>query len=84
MKDPKLNAQMNCLGDIIEKQKEKCRKVVWETVDMLINDFPEYKDEIMQRYREICKTHNVDFLKDLRIDGKDIADFVNNNTPKPE
>lgn len=84
MNNPILIARMSVLEQTIIEQREKSRKDIWGMMVDLIKEFPEEKLEIIQTYKTICKNNNVDFLKELRFNGEDIAEYVENNVPLAE
>ncbi len=84
MQNPILIARMSALERTIIEQRENYRKDIWGMMVDLVKDFPEERDEILLTYKTICDNNDVDFLKELRINGKDIADYVENNVPVAE
>lgn len=75
--ETKLNAIEKCIAEF----KANCRKNVFETLNILLKDYPTHTDEIQAKFKELCQKYGIDFYAEMRIDENDIADYVEQNAP---
>lgn len=68
----KLSNYLLAIEEVLATQSEKeCRKNVFETLNGLIEEFPDKATYIKEQFRELCVKHNKDFFYDLTIDSLD-------------
>ena len=48
--ETKLNAIEKCIAEF----KANCRKNVFETLNILLKDYPTHTDEIQAKFKELC------------------------------
>jgi hypothetical protein len=57
-------------------KKKECRKVVFESIGIMIKKHPEKVDYIQQQFNDMCKESGIDFYAEFRISGKDIEECL--------
>lgn len=63
----KIDNYLSAIEDVLASQSEsECRKNVFETLDLLIAEFPSQKERIINSFKELCKKYNKDFLNEIR------------------
>lgn len=63
----KIENYMSAINDIMASQsEEECRKNVFETIGILIKEFPDEQERINESFRKLCKKHNMDFFREIR------------------
>lgn len=78
--ETKLNAIEKCIAEF----KANCRKNAFETLNILLKDYPTHADEIQAKFKDICLKHGIDFYSEMRVDGSDIAQYVEQNVKNIE
>lgn len=73
-----IDKQLSAIKEVMVEKKEECRKVVFESIGIMINKYPEEADYIQQEFNNMCKEIGIDFFKELRISGKDIEEYLDN------
>lgn len=73
----KLNAIEACIAEF----KANCRKNVFESLNILLKDYPTSTNEIQAKFKEICQKYGIDFYAEMRVDENDIVDYVEHNVP---
>lgn len=64
----KLNNYLLAIEDIIATQSEKeCRRNIFETIDGLIEEFPDKEGYIKEQFNALCVKYKKDFFFDLRV-----------------
>ena len=71
-----IDKQLSAIKEVMVEKKEKCRKVVIESIGIMINKYPEEADYIQQEFNNMCKEIGIDFFKYFRISGKDIEEHL--------
>jgi hypothetical protein len=67
-----IEIQLSAIEETIASKGIKCRKNVFEMIDLLKEYYPNYACEIQELFKEICKKHKVDFYNEIRVSGEDI------------
>lgn len=62
----KLEKQLLAIEDIIAQRDIITRHAVFESIDNLIKQYPQYIGDIQNWYQNTCKKHQVDFFSDIR------------------
>lgn len=73
-----IDKQLSAIKEVMVEKKEKCRKVVFESIGIMIKKYPEEVDYIQQEFNNMCKEIGIDFFKELHISGKDIEEHLDN------
>ena len=63
----KVNKYIKVIEKILQKQHEiECRKNVFETLGILIQENPQRMEEIQNRFQALCVKYSKDFYKEIR------------------
>ena len=71
-----IDKQLSAIKEVMVEKKEECRKVVFESIGIMIKKYPEEVNYIQQEFNNMCKEIGIDFFKELRISGKDIEEHL--------
>ena len=71
-----IDKQLSAIKEVMVEKKEECRKVVFESIGIMINKYTEEVDYIQQQFNNMCKEIGIDFYAELRISGKDIEEHL--------
>lgn len=73
-----IDKQLSAIKEVMVEKKEECRKVVLESIGIMINKYPEEVDYIQQQFNNMCKEIGIDFFKEPHISRKDIEEHLDN------
>ena len=60
---------LKAIERVLQTQDEKeCRKDVFETLGILIQENPQRMEEVQSRFQALCVKYNKDFYKEIRWD----------------
>ena len=63
-----INNYMSAIGDVLATQSaEECRRNVFETIQGLVEMFPDQRERILCQFDELCKMCKKDFFKELQF-----------------
>ena len=79
-----IEIKLTAIEQHIAKFKAECRRNVYETLNILLKDYPTRQEEIQARFKDICLKHGIDFYSEMRVDGSDIAQYVEQNVKNIE
>lgn len=79
--EKEIEIKLNAIEECIAKFKANCRKNVYDTLNILLRDYPAHTNEIQEKFKKICQKYGIDFYAELRVDGNGIADYVEQNVP---
>lgn len=77
--EKEIEIKMSAIKDVIIKYKSECRKNVYKTIKLLKNEYPNQAESIQIEFDKICRDCGVDFFAEIRIDGDDINEYVEQN-----
>ena len=74
-----IEIKLNAIEQHIAKHKAECRKNVFEALNILLNEYPEHKEEIQAKFNGICRQYGIDFYSEMRVNDSDIVQYVEQN-----
>ena len=77
--EKEIKIKLTAIEECIAEFKANCRKNVFETLNILLKDYPTHTDDIQAKFKAICQKYGIDFYAELRVDANDIAEYVEQN-----
>lgn len=77
--DEKIEQALSEIKEIIDEKKESARKSTCERLRILKDSYPTEIKEIEKRFWEIYEACKVDFFSEIRINGDEIMEHLENS-----
>lgn len=74
----KIEIVLEAIEDVIIKDGIESCTIVWETINKLIEQYPDSAGDISAHFKKICNTYKVDCFEQIRVTGEEINEYINN------
>lgn len=74
--DREIELKLLEIEDVMAKAGANARKNVWETIDILMEKYPHYSNEILENFEGLRKKYDIDFFNEIRVTGKEINEHL--------
>ena len=71
-----IDTQLSAIKEVMVEKKKECRKVVFESIDIIKINHPSYAEYIQEEFKNMCKELGIDFYAEIRISNEDIEEHL--------